>query len=90
MPIRPRPYEEILQDCLTQLTGGIVNEENTYSKNILEYPLVQTPAKNISSVSGTVRAEPYTFQKGIDYKLSGDKRALLWFEGTRPDESTTI
>jgi len=90
MPIRPRPYEEILQDCLTQLTGGIVNEENTYSKNILEYPLVQTPAKNISSVSGTVKGEPYTFQKGIDYKLSGDKRALLWFEGTRPDESTTI
>lgn len=90
MPVRPKPYEEILQDCLTQLTGGIVNEENTYSKNILEYPLVQTPVKNISSINGTVRGEPYTFQKGIDYKLSDDNMALLWLEGTRPDESTTI
>lgn len=88
MAIRLRPYEEILQDCLTQLTGGVVNEENTYTKNVSEYPLVQTPVKDISSVSGTVRGEPCTFQKGIDYRLSDDKTVLIWLDGTKPDENT--
>lgn len=82
-------YPEIVEDILTQLTGGIVDESHSYSSTQQEYPLKYTEVKNVVSMAGQVNDMSYSFKEGVDWRLIGDK--IIWQEkGTKPDINTTF
>ena len=89
MAFRKRSYQEIVDDILTDLTGGVVGEEYIYEAGTDVYPLSRTPvrAAGIASVTGTVNAVSYTFTRS-DYQLK-DEEAVEWL-GTRPDADTAF
>ncbi len=83
-----RPYQEVVDDILTAIVGGVVNEPIRFDVKMLDYPLAQ-PAAGIRGVSGTVNGERHLFQKEIDYLFSAGDNRLVWQEGgTLPDDDT--
>lgn len=83
-----RPYQEVVDDILTAIVGGVVNEPIRFDIKTLDYPLAQ-PAAGIRGVSGTVNGERHLFQKEIDYLFSASDNHLVWQEGgTLPDDDT--
>lgn len=89
-----RPYQEIVDDILTAIVGGVVNEQIPFDIKRLLYPLAE-PAQAIRAITGRVDAadEPdgirRTFQNEIDFEFNAEKNAVVWLEdGVRPkDES---
>jgi hypothetical protein len=76
-----RPYLEIVDDVLTSIVGGVVNEPILFDlKNDL-YALAQ-PAREIRGITGTTlrdgKPEHYVFQKEIDYLFSEGDNAVVW------------
>lgn len=93
-----RPYSEIVDDILTAIVGGIVNEPIFFDVKEDLYPLSQ-PARDVRSVKGTVsrtvngRLTPghQTFQAGVDYLFSAGDNAIAWQAGgQRPDDETVF
>lgn len=86
-----RPYEEIVEDCLTQITGGETNEEIIYDSAEDSYSLQSTPVTGITSITGQVLEERFTFEANVDYRLNADKTAVEWIEGgAKPDDGSTF
>jgi len=84
-----RPYGEIVDDLLTALVGGVVNEPIEFDVKIDAYPLAQ-PARGVRGVTGTVDRERHAFVPEVDFAFSADENALVWQDGgTRPDDETT-
>ncbi|MET0624727.1 MAG: hypothetical protein ABW250_17400, partial [Pyrinomonadaceae bacterium] len=93
-----RPYNDIVDDILTAIVGGVVNEQIVFDVKEDLYPLSQ-PASDVRSITGT-RSERapdgrllprarYTFQKLVDYDFSRADNAVVWLPGTaRPDDET--
>ena len=50
--ILTRPYQEIVDDVLTAMTGGITNEPIIFDLRADQYPLAR-PASDIRSITGT-------------------------------------
>lgn len=78
-----RPYQEIVDDILTAIVGGVVNEPIIFDiKNDL-YPLAE-PARDIRIITGEItnkdtgKPEKYTFQKEIDFVFSEPDNAVIW------------
>jgi len=86
MAFRKKSYQEIVDDILTDLTGGVVGEEHACLENTNTYQLARSPGV-IVSVRGMVNDAPYTFAS-YDYQLTGE-RTLEWGD-TRPDQDTTF
>ena len=93
-----RPYSEIVDDILTAIVGGVVNEPIFFDVKEDLYPLSQ-PARDVRSVKGTVsrtvngRLTPghQTFQAGVDYLFSAGDNAIAWQAGgQRPDDETVF
>lgn len=85
-----RPYREVVEDILTAIIGGIVNEPIEYDIKSDFYPLAQ-PALDLRRVTGLLDDERYTFQRAIDYQFSEGDNALVWEEGGKqPDDETTF
>jgi hypothetical protein len=85
-----RPYGEVVDDLLTALVGGVVNEPLEYDLKIDAYPLSQ-PARALRGVTGTVAEERHAFVPGVDFRFSEPENALVWEEdGARPDDETTF
>jgi uncharacterized phage protein gp47/JayE len=85
-----RPYHEIVDDLLTALVGGVVNEPVVFDVKSDLYPLSQL-ASAVRGVTGTVDGAPYTFQQLIDYVFSEGDGAVVWQAGgKRPDDDTTF
>ena len=83
-----RPYQEVVDDLLTAIVGGVVNEPIFFDVKQLDYPLAQ-PAIDIRSISGIADGRRYLFQKGIDYRFSIDDNRVVWQEdATLPDDDT--
>jgi hypothetical protein len=93
-----RPYNDIVDDILTAIVGGVVNEQLVFDVKEDLYPLSQ-PASDVRSITGTLserapdgRLLPpkrYTFQKLVDYDFSRADNAVVWLPGTaRPDDET--
>ena len=81
-----RPYQEVVDDILTAMVGGVVNEPIIYDVKEDLYPLSQ-PAAAVRGITGTIKvdvpnAEPqlvhHTFQKEVDFKFSAGDNAIIW------------
>lgn len=89
-----RPYQEIVDDILTAIVGGVVNEPSIFDIKRLMYPLAE-PAQAIRAVTGRIEATdkpngvPHTFQNEIDFEFNAEKNAIVWLkDGVKPkDES---
>jgi len=91
-----RTYPDLVDDLLTAVVGGVVNEPITFDLKQLRYALSQ-PAKGVRSVKGSIpdaegnpSPEVHLFQANIDYVFSDSDSAIEWQpKGTKPlDEST--
>ena len=88
-----RPYQEIVDDILTAIVGGVVNEPIIFDVKSDLYVLAE-PARALRSITGTIESEDggvlrHTFQNEIDFQFNADKNAVVWQDGgKRPrDES---
>src|SRR5262249_18289695 len=85
-----RPYLEIVDDLLTAIVGGVVNEPIPFDLKSDRYRLAR-PALAIRSVTGTVEKKPFTFQQTVDYALSSGDNSVGWIAGAaHPDDNTTF
>ncbi len=83
-----RPYQEIVDDVLTAIAGGVVNEPIIFDiKNDL-YPLSE-PAQDVRGITGTARGRHYTFLKDVDFLFDPNANAVEWDStGVLPDDNT--
>ena len=84
-----RPYSEIADSILEQITKAVVNEKQMFETARVGYRLGSDPEKvrDIVKVEGLLKGAQYVFKKDSDYRLSGGN--LLWIRGgQRPDERT--
>lgn len=93
-----RPYQEIVDDILTAIVGGVVNEPIFFDVKEDLYALAQ-PASDVRGITGQIvvsepGAEPklirHTFQKSVDFVFSPGDNAVIWQEGARHPEDETI
>jgi hypothetical protein len=83
-----RPYQEIVDDILTAIVGGVVNEPIFYDLKEDQYALSQ-PARDVRSITGTHDSLHHTFQKTVDFLFSEADNAVVWQDGgNRPDDET--
>ncbi|MCZ7627059.1 MAG: baseplate J/gp47 family protein [Candidatus Methylomirabilis sp.] len=83
-----RPYQEIVDDILTAIVGGVVNEPIFFDLKETFYPLSQRAA-DVRSITGTWDKRHYTFQKEVDFIFSEGDNAVVWQPGaTQPDDET--
>ncbi|MDZ8055390.1 MAG: baseplate J/gp47 family protein [Aulosira sp. ZfuVER01] len=89
-----RPYQEIVDDILTAIVGGVVNEPIIFDIKTDLYKLAE-PAREIRGITGTIRnkdtdiQERHAFQKQVDFVFSDRDNAVIWQEGgTWPDDDT--
>src|SRR5205814_1040745 len=91
-----RPYQEIVDDVLTAVVGGVVNEPHLFDVKVDLYPLSEPadPGRGIRSVKGTAGGRHRIFQAGVDYQFvpggATVPSALLWLlpAGVHPDDGT--
>jgi uncharacterized phage protein gp47/JayE len=85
-----RPYLQLVDDLLTAVAGGVVNERILYDVKSDAYALAE-PARDVRSVTGTVGGEAYAFQPLVDFVFSEGDNSLVWEEGgTAPDDETSF
>lgn len=84
-----RPYQDVVDDLLTALVGGVVNEAVEFDVKADAYRLAE-PARDIRSVTGTKDGARYTFLKEIDFLYREGDNALVWEGGDRPDDETNF
>ncbi len=83
-----RPFGEIVDDLLTAVVGGVVNEPLIFDERTLRYPLAE-PARAIRGVTGRFQKTHVQFQLDVDFQFSQGDNALIWRdEGRRPDDET--
>ena len=94
-----RPYQQVVDDILTAMVGGVVNEPIVFDVNRTRYPLSQR-ASDLRSVSGTVtvaagsgppQVTEHTFDIGVDVLFSPADNSVAWVKGgTFPDDQSTF
>lgn len=93
-----RPYQEIVDDILTAIVGGVVNEPIFFDVKEDRYALAQ-PASDVRGITGQiVLSEPggepklvhHTFQKSVDFIFSLEDKAVIWQQGATHPEDETI
>jgi hypothetical protein len=83
-----RPYQEIVDDILTAIVGGVVNEPIVFDLKETFYPLSQHAA-DVRNITGTRDGRHHAFQKGVDFVFSEGDNAVVWQEGAaQPDDET--
>lgn len=85
-----RPYQEIVDDVLTAITGGVTNEPIIFDIKSDLYPLAK-PARDIRGITGVVQDKHFAFRKEADFLFEEGSNAVAWVEGgTRPDDETVF
>jgi hypothetical protein len=86
-----RPYQEVVDDLLTALVGGVVNEPIAFDVKSDVYPLA-SPAQGIRSITGTDnQGAHHSFQPRIDFTFDSVKNAVIWQDsGVKPKDETTF
>jgi hypothetical protein len=89
-----RPYLEIVDDLLTAIVGGIVNEPIIFDVKADAYPLSQ-PARDLRGITGTIdqEGEPngvhHTFLKEVDFVFNQDRSLVVWQDGGQKPKDET-
>lgn len=85
-----RPYGELVDDLLTSVVGGVVNEKIRFDVKVLSYPLAE-PASAVRGITGTASGQWRTFLLDIDFVFSDVTNTVTWLEqGTVPDDDSTF
>lgn len=86
-----RPFGELVEDILTSVVGGVVNEPIRFDLKVLTYPLAE-PSSGVRSITGLAAKKPRTFLPAIDFAFTGTAtNTVAWLEdGTKPDDDTTF
>jgi hypothetical protein len=85
-----RPYQEIVDDVLTAIVGGVVNEPIIFDIKSDLYPLAE-PAQDIRGITGKAAGTHHTFLKEVDFLFNAGSNAVEWDStGTLPDDNTTF
>jgi hypothetical protein len=93
-----RPYQDIVDDILTSIVGGVVNEPIFFDVKEDRYPLAQS-ASDVRGVTGQIVAPDaggelrlirHTFQKSVDFIFNRDENAIIWQAGATLPEDETI
>jgi len=85
-----RPYLELVDDLLTAVVGGVVNEPIPYDVKSDTYRLSE-PASAVRGVTGTRDRERFSFQPLVDFAFSAGDNAVVWQDGgAKPDDETTF
>lgn len=92
-----RTYPELIDDLVTAIVGGVVNEPIPFDVKQARYPLSQTAA-DVRSVKGTIAGpdgnplpQVYVFQPNVDYSFSASDLSIAWLpKGQQPLDETTF
>lgn len=86
-----RPFRDLVDDILTSVVGGVVNEPVIFDVKVLTYPLAE-PAVDVRRITGTADGAPRSFLVAIDFAFTGTAtNTVVWLEdGTHPDDETTF
>jgi hypothetical protein len=85
-----RPYLELVDDLLTAIVGGVVNEPIEFDVKSSSYALGE-PARDVRTVTGTVEGEHHAFQPLVDFVFGAGDNSIVWQDGgTLPDDETTF
>jgi hypothetical protein len=86
-----RPYNEIVDDVLVAMLGGVVNEQLLYDVREQSYPLSE-PARDVRGVTGTIEnGQHYTFQGNVDWQFDLGQNAIRWLDnGKRPSDDDPV
>ncbi len=84
-----RPYQEVVDDLLTGLIGGVVNEPIHYDVKADLYHLAE-PASDVRSVTGLFGEDRHSFLKDVDFAFSEADNAVIWGAGDRPNDDSTF
>jgi hypothetical protein len=94
-----RTYQEIVDDTLTAIVGGVVREPIFFDVKEDHYPLAKRAdaQRNIRSITGSVTppgsqsAVNHSFQNGIDFTYSVGDNSVVWLQGGQlPDDGSTF
>lgn len=76
-----RPYQEVVDDIVTSIVGGVVNEPIIYDLKEDLYPLAKR-ASDVRGITGTIRKDgklvPHAFLKLVDFVFSAADNAVVW------------
>lgn len=85
-----RPYADLVDDLLTSVVGGVVNERIEYDVKVLSYPLAE-PSSGVRGITGTANGLLRTFLLDIDFVFGVATNTVTWLEeGTPPDDRTAF
>ncbi len=85
-----RPYQEVVDDILTSLVGGVVNEPIIFDVKADLYPLAE-PAAGIRGITGEFESDHHSFLNEVDFEFSEGDNAVVWLPGgSLPDDETTF
>jgi hypothetical protein len=86
-----RPYQEIIDDILTSMLGGIVGEPIYFDVKEDQYPLSKA-ATAVTKIGGTHKGVRTIFQQTVDYLFEAPPgNAVVWQDpGTKPDDESTF
>jgi hypothetical protein len=85
-----RPYQDIVDDLLTAIVGGVVNEPILFDVKSNGYALAE-PASDVRGITGTFQGLAHNFQKEIDFLFSEGDNSVVWQDhGNKPDDDTTF
>jgi uncharacterized phage protein gp47/JayE len=88
-----RSYQEVLDNLLTVLLGGVAAEPHAFplpsADNPYSYHLKHAAVKDVISVFGSYQGQTHLFKKGNDYKT--EDAMLTWqSEGQLPDAGSVF
>jgi hypothetical protein len=88
-----RPYLEIVDDILTAIVGGVVNEPIIFDVKRDLYSLAE-PAQDVRGISGDIcrngEVLHHVFQKEIDFVFNDAENAVVWLDADLPDDRSTF
>jgi hypothetical protein len=94
-----RTYFEIVDDILTAIVGGVVNEPSIFDLKDDHYPLAQR-ASDVRGITGTLLVRdpsgamiptPHAFRKTVDFIFRESENAVIWLPGgAKPADETVF
>jgi hypothetical protein len=86
-----RPYQDVVDDVLVSLVGGVVNEPIEYDVKADLYALAE-PASGVRGITGFLglgeQERRHAFLPGVDFDFSEGDNAVVWLGGDRPNDES--